>query len=840
MIEPNIDAATAFLDALEPGGRFCFQTFDDSVTKRQSLVWQGHGTLDDHALHLADLNEAGAGIFVTVNRTDGQGRKEANITGIRALFIDGDDQDMPTEWHKPPSIIVTRDARHWHAYWVLRPVSEDLEFFKGAQMALIERYKTDAKIKDLPRVMRIPGFLHRKQEPVMVTSEQSANTYAELDEITASLARPEKAPRVTADAIMHRALARATGGRNDAGFWLACQLRDNRYSENEADAVLSEFVRLVPQSGAAGSYSAQEAAASVRQAYKQAPREPWSKGTSPAPAVVPVDDIAASEPVTLQANVLSKYGINLDTSRWCLSDKGVLPMEYKEGAYTPNYKRVVAGRPIWPRRLGVDPTGRLYVDLAWHNSRGTVSSKWIARESLASRDTLFSLTDAPVSLGRINPLSDYLVDACGGITADHARVTTHLGWAGDQWVWAGDADYNYIGNDIPKAGDLSEWAEGLQMLLAEERLIALGCLGMSAAAPLVRLLGCRSPVLGLEEHSSTGKSTVIRYAISAWTSPDLLTLPASSTAKGIQDKSMWMPDGPLLIEDVQQLDERDQTAVADVIYFIANGQRRVTSTRSQESTGGEKRYGCAFYAAERSVLGNMNLGVQYRVVQLSGSPLESAQEAAVLAGCTRHAGAPAAALSAIYQQESAECVARVRELAAGIEFRFKGLKGNDLETMAMIQVGLELLGRVCGCDVNAAGYTTRLCEMLQHKRKLTCSREEEALTALISRLECCDWSEGGILEVREEWVAQRLVNNYQTTGYDINTQSDLVQRTLAPYGTERRLTDYWKSHHWIAEQKGRTKIVSTASGRARRVLRVTKNFLVHIERGQELITEEVK
>ena len=834
MLEPNLDAARAFLEALEPAGQFCFQTFDDSGEKRPALIWQGHGTIDEHALHLAELNEQGAGVFVTVNRTDGQGRRESNITGIRALFIDGDDKAYPDKWHVLPSMTCSRDATHWHAYWIIRPISEDLAFFKAAQMKLITHYGTDPKIKDLPRVMRIPGFHHRKSDPLMVHCERTAAVFASIDAVTFDLQRPAKAPRVSVDAMMQRALARAPGGRNDAGFWLACQLRDNGYTESEADAVLVYFQRTVPQGDQP--YSPNEAAASVRQAYRQPAREPWTAGAAPTADVpAPVDDLPDSEPVKLQGKVLSEYGINLDTTRWHLSPKGVAPMEYKDGSYYPSQKRLVAGRPIWPRRLGKDHSGQMYVEIAWRNSRGTISSQWISRETLTSRETLFALPDAPVSLGRINSLSDYLVDACGGISGEPSNIATHLGWAGDRWVWADDSDYSYIGSTLPKAGDLSAWAEGLRMLVVEERLTALGCLGMSAAAPLVRLMGCRAPVLGLEEHSSTGKSTVIRYAISIWTVPELLTLPASSTAKGIQDRAQWLPDGPLLIEDVQQLDERDPTSVADVIYFIANGQRRVTSSKSQDAVGGEKRYGCAFYAAERSVLGNMNLGVQYRVIQFTGAPLASAQEAAVLAGCTREAGSVAAALVAIYQQESEALIARVRELAAGIEFRFPGLKGDDLTTLALIQVGLELLGRVCRCSLDASVFASRLCEMLQHKRRLTCSREEEALTALISRIECCDWSDGGMLLVREEWVAQRLTSYDGTVyGYDINTQSDLVQRTLAPFGTERRMTDYWRGMQWIAEQGGRAKIVSTASGRARRVLRVTKNFLMHIERGQEV------
>jgi hypothetical protein len=68
-------------------------------------------------------------------------------------------------------------------------------------------------------------------------------------------------------------------GRNNAGFWLACQLRDNGYSSGEAETALSEYVTRVPvvnTKGAPEPYTTDEAMHSVRQAYAKSPREPWS------------------------------------------------------------------------------------------------------------------------------------------------------------------------------------------------------------------------------------------------------------------------------------------------------------------------------------------------------------------------------------------------------------------------------------------------------------------------------------------------------------------------------------------------------------------------------------
>jgi hypothetical protein len=86
--------------------------------------------------------------------------------------------------------------------------------------------------------------------------------------------------RVDPDALLERALRRVVPGsqgqgRNDSGFWLACQLRDNRYSEAEAEGVVVRFAGAAPGHG--HPYTEREARATVRSAYSRPAREPWVK-----------------------------------------------------------------------------------------------------------------------------------------------------------------------------------------------------------------------------------------------------------------------------------------------------------------------------------------------------------------------------------------------------------------------------------------------------------------------------------------------------------------------------------------------------------------------------------
>ncbi len=167
----DLNIAAAYLDALDLGGLYTFQTFDDSEQKRQELVKVFHArNFLNIAPQLATLNEKGAGIFVTVNETDGKARRAESIQSVRAVFIDADGTPRPKIWHHTPDFLTWRDPLHWHAYWIVDDCP--LEQFTETQKRLANLYGTDPKIHDLPRVMRVPGFLHCKSNPVLVHFER--------------------------------------------------------------------------------------------------------------------------------------------------------------------------------------------------------------------------------------------------------------------------------------------------------------------------------------------------------------------------------------------------------------------------------------------------------------------------------------------------------------------------------------------------------------------------------------------------------------------------------------------------------------------------------------------
>ena len=159
--------ALTFLSRLDENASFfTFQTFDDNAErKNRSLAKIFHGSLEEHFSELRSLQKRGAGVFVTVNETDGAGRTNNNIKRVRALFVDLDGTPLESVASAPiePHMMIESSPGRYHVYWFVEGCP--LEHFSLMQQALAEQFGGDLKVKDLARVMRLPGFLHQKSEP---------------------------------------------------------------------------------------------------------------------------------------------------------------------------------------------------------------------------------------------------------------------------------------------------------------------------------------------------------------------------------------------------------------------------------------------------------------------------------------------------------------------------------------------------------------------------------------------------------------------------------------------------------------------------------------------------
>lgn len=171
----GVTQAHRFLTCLAGDSLVTFQTFSDRDELKVKLPngrrydphakWM-HGALVQHQRTLEYLNRQGAGVFVMVNAGSGEGRNAKSVQWVRTLFLDSDGKPLPEKPPLEPHLIVQSSPGKYHMYW--RVDGLELTDFAPLQKALAEHYGTDPSVHDLPRVMRLPGFYHRKGEPVRV------------------------------------------------------------------------------------------------------------------------------------------------------------------------------------------------------------------------------------------------------------------------------------------------------------------------------------------------------------------------------------------------------------------------------------------------------------------------------------------------------------------------------------------------------------------------------------------------------------------------------------------------------------------------------------------------
>jgi hypothetical protein len=154
---------------------------------------------------LAELHEANrtCGIYFVVNSG---GDKAKDITRINGFFAEMDDGALASQHAKydasplmPAVRIETLKSVHGH--WPAAP-GVTLDEFGEIQRRLIHHFKSDPKIKDRSRVMRVPGFNHvaynaglLSYKPVTLAAFDTSRRYTAAEMLAAFPAVPATKPK---------------------------------------------------------------------------------------------------------------------------------------------------------------------------------------------------------------------------------------------------------------------------------------------------------------------------------------------------------------------------------------------------------------------------------------------------------------------------------------------------------------------------------------------------------------------------------------------------------------------------------------------------------------------
>lgn len=134
-----------------------------------------HNPTDADWWNISFLNIQGYSVFFVVNELDGTGgTSDANIIRIRSNFADLDNTSTATQSAEQiilelrPAIAVQSSPGKYHLYCRF-PHHADHAQFRLTQQKLAARYDGDRSITNPARIMRLPGFMHQKGQPHLVT-----------------------------------------------------------------------------------------------------------------------------------------------------------------------------------------------------------------------------------------------------------------------------------------------------------------------------------------------------------------------------------------------------------------------------------------------------------------------------------------------------------------------------------------------------------------------------------------------------------------------------------------------------------------------------------------------
>lgn len=527
----------------------------------------------------------------------------------------------------------------------------------------------------------------------------------------------------------------------------------------------------------------------------------------------------------------ARFGLNLRGTPYLINEGGVQRKVRGKGTGDP----LISTRPIWPATVGRDlATGDTYVELAWIDAHGKEIRAWVPHRALSDPRDLCALDGANVTRGRVNKVSDFVGDATGYLTDDRksAKVASRMGWVGTgdarQFILPGAAGVTFIGQGWEVAGTPDAWAEGLRMLaeLGPEGFVGLSVVGLCAGAPLVRFLGYhRNPTLGLVGTSGRGKNTLIEYGLSVWGQPSALTVSIGSTQKGIQDATIYRAgDMPFFVDELQRLYNQDHDGpkeTANLLYFLGNGQRRTTSSRSQQAVGGERRWGANLYASETPIAESMPTGAGNRVIELEapikvGNDLRFVPDKAFsdklksLTGANQ--GAIAAQLADIVTRDQTRMAAEVAAIAEHIGNQHPGLQGDDHIAIAIVVVGLVLVSEVTGVELPALDVGQALAEYTTRERSERKDLVRQAFESVCGLALGADFREYMPQDfgpparvsvdhaiVNGEYIAWRSGPSFEWL--DINPHHPLVETRLRRFGDGKALAKAWTQRGWLLRQE---------------------------------------
>ena len=655
-----------------------------------------HGSVSDSWDRLTRFNDAGYGIYVTVNETDLRGRKAENITAIRAFFVDIDDGRRLADIspHVAPSFVVS-SGRGDHLYWVIER-NTDLDVFTRNQKKLIGYYSSDKAIHDLPRVMRAPGLIYDKggKRSIVTISEGSDAVYG-INKVTAigEDRALDRSKHMAAASYARKAEGRTEGGRNEKGFTLACKHARFGLSANEMMPYMQGW--NLRNSPPLSPEELSEIVSNAERYGKETPADNPNRSESSPIAILPRDFPGLRAP--------PRYSIDM-SGVW--HEKKVSTGEDSE----PRYEHVlVCPEPIVITKYIKDAdVAGISLEVSWF-SGGRWHRAVEKRDVFMNKNKVVSMAlhGMPVHSDNARRIMLFL-DAFERENSDVIAIeecSSQMGWVGNKgflcgkkWITENKSRTNvsfhgeehsdeFLARSICASGEFSEWRDVFISEVSRYPRVAIAAYA-SLAPVIMNLIDAPGFAVDWSYRTSSGKTTTMRIAASVWGNADerggSIIGSWDSTQVYIERRAAMFNGIPLILDESKRV--RWPNMVPNVIYMVANGQGR---GRGKKSGGVQslKRFRTVLLSTGEQRLTDFSRdgGLATRVVSFWGSPFGETSDDTkesidkingVLRGNYGHAGP----MFAEWVVNNTERVLEVAKRKSEFEDDFKRVVSSDIDS----------------------------------------------------------------------------------------------------------------------------------------------------------------
>jgi len=377
----------------------------------------------------------------------------------------------------------------------------------------------------------------------------------------------------SAERLVSEALKRAPEGRNNAGLWLATQLRDNGHSQLKAKEVMRDYVARVPNTNTKGHsepYSLDEAFATLHQAFSRPPRQPWTQSNTADENEEDFEDEASE--------------------RFEVTDSGVFHIPSRR-----RKKRTRICSRLDVLKVTRDDRGEGWGRLLRWRDREEKEHIWSMPMSLlagSGEEYRARLLDGGLEIepgGKARELLTTYIQTAG--CHEQARCVSKVGWHGDVFVLpdatigaSADGDQFIYQSPVEAdhyfnvCGSCEDWEREIGLLCAgNSRLAFAVCLAF--AAPLLSLSETESGGFHIWGPSSLGKSTALMVAGSVCGGGGRNGYVESwrTTTNALEGFAELHNDSLACLDEISQANAHE---AVESLYMLANGQGKGRMTKT--------------------------------------------------------------------------------------------------------------------------------------------------------------------------------------------------------------------------------------------------------------------